>query len=551
MEGSGEFIQFLSMRAVLLAGVIAAVPPAAGAEPRACGTRPGQERELVVAHRLHASGPRALSTARGDDRDVDDVAVLVDGGDLVIRRNPFDLDRTGVRLTPRGAGFESTPLTVPIEPAGAPLGLGDGEARPVALGFAFPFVGASYREVFVHADGNLTFGAPASIAGEPGVASFAAGPPAIAAFHARFDTTRGGSVTVRTEAARAVVLWSALPGAGQINRNTFQAVLHADGRIDLAWAEMQTRDGLVGVSPGGAAAAAAVDWSAPRAAAEGALVERFADTERLDLVAAVRRFLAGRDDVFQQVIVYTTRPLNPFPGTLAFEINVRNDVRGIGLDVFDHARDWGSAGTLESVVYMDSADTYATVDGFEFLGHEVGHRWLSRLRVAGTDDPLLGRGAVHWSFFMHTEASVMEGNAIADLGNGRFETVDFARRFSPLDQYAMGLRAPAEVPPFFVVEAADDFRPNRAYKASTAPEAGVSFSGVRRDIRIEDVVRAMGPRSPAAGAPVFRQAFVLVADAEGAASEARVATVARIRSRFGPWFHAATGGRGAVLTVLR
>jgi hypothetical protein len=204
---------------------------------------------------------------------------------------------------------------------------------------------------------------------------------------------------------------------------------------------------------------------------------------------------------------------------------------------------------------MDAADTYAAVDGFEFLGHEVGHRWLSRLRfAAGTDAPdggLLGRGGVHWSFFLHTDASVMEGNAIADLGDGRFETVDFARRFSPLDQYAMGLRAPSEVPPFFVVEAADDFRPNRAFKPSTAPEAGVSFSGVRRDIRIEDVVRAMGPRSPAAAPAPFRQAFVLVADADGAAGDARIATVARIRSRFGPWFAAATDGRGAVVTRLR
>ena len=65
----------------------------------------------------------------------------------------------------------------------------------------------------------------------------------------------------------------------------------------------------------------------------------------------------------------------------------------------------------------------------------------------------------------------MEGNDIADRGGGRFETVDFARGYQPLDQYAMGLRAPAEVPPFFYVEGADDFRPNRAFKSSSAPES--------------------------------------------------------------------------------
>jgi hypothetical protein len=284
-------------------------------------------------------------------------------------------------------------------------------------------------------------------------------------------------------------------------------------------------------------------------------VERFSESEHVDLVAATRRFLSGRPDVFQQVVVYTTRPLNPVPGTLAFEVNVRNDVLGIGLETMDHSRAWGSAGALESVVYMDSVDTYADTDGFEFLAHEVGHRWLARMRLGGDGAvpraALLGRGGVHWSFFLDSDASVMEGNAIADRGSGRFETVDFARRFSPLDQYAMGLRTAAEVPEFFYVDVPDDFRPNRPFKASSAPEAGVSFTGVRRDVRIEDVVGAMGPRVPAAAPPTFRQAFVLIGDDFAPATAGRVRTLARIRSRFGPYFTEATGGRGSAVSILR
>jgi hypothetical protein len=317
---------------------------------------------------------------------------------------------------------------------------------------------------------------------------------------------------------------------------------------------MQTREGIVGIAPGRPGEVTALDWSAVGPAPPpGALLERFSESEHLDLVAATRRFLSGRPDVFQQVILYTTRPLNPVPGTLAFEVNVKNDVQGIGLEAMDQSAAWGSAGALESVVYMDSADTYADVDGFEFLAHEVGHRWLARMSIDGGAGrtTLLGRGGVHWSFFLETDASVMEGNAIADRGNGRFETVDIARRFSPLDQYAMGLRAPAEVPPFFYVDVPDDFRPNRPFKASSAPEAGVSFTGVRRDVRIEDVVRAMGPRVPATAHPIFRQAFVLVADDSAPATEARLRAVARIRSRFGPYFTAATDGRGVAISTLR
>jgi len=108
------------------------------------------------------------------------------------------------------------------------------------------------------------------------------------------------------------------------------------------------------------------------------------------------------------------------------------------------------------------------------------------------------------------------------------------------------------VPPFFYVEGADEFRPSRGYKAGSTPEAGVSFTGVRRDIRIDQVIAALGPRLPPAGqAPtLWRQAYVLVSDSGAAATEARRAAVARIRAHFEPYYRAATDGRGEVVTTL-
>jgi hypothetical protein len=264
----------------------------------------------------------------------------------------------------------------------------------------------------------------------------------------------------------------------------------------------------------------------------------------------------GRSDRYEQVVIYTTRPLNPVAGTLAFELNVKNDIRGIGVDVRDDSAQWGSAGTLASVVFMDAIDPYLEVDGFEILGHEVAHRWLSRLRFrdrsGSTSRALLGRGDVHWSFFLDTDASVMEGSDLADRGGGRFETADIARGYSALDLYAIGLRSAPEVPPFFYVEDPDDFRPNRGYKSTSGPEVGVSFTGVRRDVTIEDVVAAMGPRVPdASRAPrILKQAFLLVADSVAPATEPRVRGAARIRSRFEDYYRGATGGRGTVETTL-
>ncbi|HEV7500060.1 MAG TPA: hypothetical protein VGQ33_08665, partial [Vicinamibacteria bacterium] len=370
------------------------------------------------------------------------------------------------------------------------------------------------------------------------------------------DPARGGSVSAIVQVDRAAIVWTAVPGAGQLNRNTFEIVLHETGEIDFVYGRMESREGVVGVTPGTTLSLTPARFSAGApAGTAGALVERFSETEKVDLVSVLRRFYASHADRFEQVVVYTTRPLNPVPGTLAFELNIKNEVTGIGLGPIDTAAQWGSAGTLESVVYMDAIDPYLAHDGFEFLGHEAGHRWLARLRfrdAAGqTSGALLGRADVHWSFFLDTQASVMEGNTIRDEG-ARFQTVDFTRGYSALDQYVMGLRAPADVPAFFYVEGADDFQPNRGYKASSGPEAGVSFTGTRRDVRIEQVIAAMGPRRPPAGSapPLMRQAYVLVSDAVAAATDVRRAAVARIRTRFEPYYRTATEGRGEVSTSL-
>lgn len=524
-----------------------------------CGFETGLEAGLRALHGY--AGPPAASAGARPDRDEGDVAVLHDRGDLVIRRNPFDLDDMGVRFTPNAAGGYDVgrPSGPPGGPAAA-LALGTGEARAVDLPFPFPFFGRSWTRAFVQSDGSVAFGAPDAGSGQAGLARFLAGPPRAAAFFAELDPSRSGGVSVELLGDAARVLWSGVPGAAQSNRNTFELVLRADGAVEMRWAtRMQTREAVVGISPGGTPSVTPADLSAGRpVGSAGALAERFSESEKADLVSVARRFLATHADAFEQLVVYTTRPLNPVPGTLAFEVNTRNEVRGIGLpDDLDQSAAWGSAGALASVVYMDSVDQYLDVDGFEILGHEVGHRWLTRAAFRDgngkSSDALLGRGLSHWSFFFDSDASVLEGNRIEETSGGRFATVDIARGYCALDQYLMGLRAPEEVPPFFYVDQPDDFRPARAFKFSSGPEVGVSFTGRKREVRVEDVVAALGPRVPDAHAAphLLRHAFVLVADEVAGATRARVQALARIRSRFSPWYAEATEGRGAADSTLR
>ena len=414
----------------LALGSLALVPSLAlGSDIRPCGTRRDGSSAVLALHRyFEAARVRADPVLRQasvapPDRDLDQVALLVDRGDLVVRRNAFDLDLASLRFRPNQAGgYDVARLGGDREARGDPLSVATGGAALVELPFPFPFFGRVETRAFVHADGTLTFGQAGLGDDEPGLADFLAGPPRLAAFFARLDPTRAGAVTARLLPDRAVFDWREVPGAGQINRNSFQAILYPTGEIDLAFGEMQTREGVVGLSPGEARAATAADLSSAEPhGSRGALAEQFSETEKVDLVSVTRRFYRDHPDLFEQLVVYTTRPLNPFPDTLAFQLNVKNEITGIGLAVSDDAADYGSAGGLRSLVYMDAIDPYLEVDGFEILGHEVGHRWLARLSFLRDGAPsggLLGRGAVHWSFFADTDASVLEGNDIEDQGAG-------------------------------------------------------------------------------------------------------------------------------------
>ncbi|MDQ3487903.1 MAG: hypothetical protein M3468_09230, partial [Acidobacteriota bacterium] len=243
---------------------------------------------------------------------------------------------------------------------------------------------------------------------------------------------------------------------------------------------------------------------------------------------------------------------------------IANEVRGIGLPVFDASRDFGSAGRLRSIAVMDWLGKYPEDPRQKFLGEnttlsvmgqEVGHRWLAffdfRDHTGNRSSQLLGRGESHWSFFFDSDASVMEGNDIEDLGGGSFRTVGAVARYSLLDQYAMGLVAPSEVPPFFYVQ--NPTNPSAARTRESGPEVGITFTGTRREVLIQDIVAVHGPREPtaASAAKVHRQAFIYLSSAGTAPPASAIAKLDNFRRQWEGFFLSATDGRMTAITTLR
>jgi hypothetical protein len=511
-------------------------------------------------------GRSAASTPR-NDIDIGEIAVVQDEGDLIAPPNSFDLRGAGVRFTRNGSGgYDARRIGGTFRGTlGRQLTLTDDDSASAPLTFNFPFYGASRSDAFVNSDGNVTFGEGDSDSTERNVTRLLTGAPRVAPFLADLDPTAGGRVFVNAAADQYTVTWCTVRGFDSQRSITTQMTLLPDGTIEFVYGSETTglSDAVVGVSPGRTGEFTPVNLSDAGPSGGGAAVgERFAARAQLDTVALLQKFFRTHPDNYDQILIWTDAPL--IQDAFAYETTIANDVRGLGVQIFDASRDFGSGGRLSSYCVMDWIDKYPEDPQQKFLGEnttvsvmgqEVGHRWLAfmefRDHTGVRSTQLLGRGESHWSFFFDSDASVMEGNDIEDLGGGSFRTVDAVSRFSLLDQYAMGLVAPSQVPPFFYVQNPTNVTPNR--NRESAPQIGVTFSGTRRDVLVDDIIAIHGERSPSvADSPkVHRQAFVFVSSSGGGATSAAVSKLDRIRREWEAFFLTATDGRMRAITTLR
>lgn len=140
------------------------------------------------------------------------------------------------------------------------------------LEFAFPYAGRTYRTAYINLNGTISFDAPESeqmpgrrdpwpdgtvrrTAGTLDARSLTRQEILIAGLW-QLNDLRGARISVLSEQERLVVTWDVerrlLPNAGyeRKGRNVFQAVLRADGGIDLSYEAAPEPDGIVGLFQG-------------------------------------------------------------------------------------------------------------------------------------------------------------------------------------------------------------------------------------------------------------------------------------------------------------
>jgi hypothetical protein len=135
---------------------------------------------------------------------------------------------------------------------GSLLPVGDDTAALLPLGFNFPFQGASWTDVFVNGNGNLTFGSANPDFSES-VAEFLAAQPRIAALWDDLDPT-DGLVVVTPEAGAVTIHFVTVPEFFTEKANNFSVRLDRFGHVTFNYLGVLAQDGLAGITQGGGAA---------------------------------------------------------------------------------------------------------------------------------------------------------------------------------------------------------------------------------------------------------------------------------------------------------
>ena len=541
---------------VLLA--VTTAPVAARHDTGVCATTGATPSEVMFLHRQAERAraarrrPLAAAAAISTNRDIGNVAILEDSDGVVEKLNQFNLSAATLTFTPAGGGsaryryaYSALGYDATAAAQGSPvIALGDDDSRQFPLPFAFPFYGVTYRQVFLNSDGNLTFTAGDDASSGRTVGRMTGGPPRISPLFDDLDPSlSAGSVRFFAGASYVVFSWVNVPEFGPGPPQTFQVRLSPDGSIQFSYSTTAPSTAVVGIAPGSAQPGTTLVSFHNDASAEysSAVVERFGDTQAIDIVAAAQKFYETHQDAYDYLVIYNNMGVAAGAGALAFESTVRSNATGHGVPTGDDGTQYGSAARLRSVMNMGKLDSYpldanaivpvrfaAKDTALTVLGHEAGHLFLAFASVPDPVNPaarpMIGFQGVHWSFVFNSEASLDEGEQITDLGGGRFVTAAVTQGYAPLDRYLMGFAPPSDVPDTFVVM-------NPSVSPLGHPASGIGFTGNRLNINVNDVIQAMGRRTPdhTVAQRRFRFGFILVVP-QGAPDSAIATSVQQVET---------------------
>ena len=229
------------------------------------------------------------------------------------------------------------------------------------------------------------------------------------------------------------------------------------------------------------------------------------------------RFYEHFEDEFD-FLIFISNVQEPDQGSLwpfAAYVSVKNEVQGIGLDIF-FDDGWGSAGKLQGVIFFQYFgvwfDPLGTFTSLGTLIHELMHRWANYIVPPYPPD-------AHWGF-NNQGGWLGFGSELIDLGDGKFSvgrwpTTTNPVVYSPIELYLAGFIPPGDVPDLTIAEDGKFLRNKGDLVVDADLNVIITASGVKT-YTIEDIISEHGPRVPnhSQAQKDFRAAVILLVSGE-------------------------------------
>ena len=545
-----------------------------------CGTYKGNQAENAMKRSLHLHNQKqvekGLKTQKlGLDYVYDNVWIIEDDGTLTLSGlNQFDTQLQTHRYANTGGGVRTiSQLTFNYDATlGTLIAPGDDGAVLVNLPFSFPYGGGNFTQMYVSGNGAVSFGAVLNPNGFYAAEDFFSDVPKIAGYYMDLNELEGGDVRVRSEATKYTVTWINVREFGTTDPNTIQIVLFPNGDFNITnngIASTIATNGepiITGFHPGGSATLETFSLNALPyvSGANAAVYEMYYNypSPLVDEVALFNRFYQQFPDEFFQLVFFTN-----FAQTMAGfanELNISNDVTGLGLNIFDNSSQYGSDGVLESRCNMNQLNAWGSSNptariygkGNNFLtimAQEAGHRWGAFAFFdtgSGPSNLMLGRSDSHWSYYADVDHSSLEGGNWTNTGGLNYEcqtTIDY---FSEIDEYFFGLRTANEVKDMYYISSPT----NNTVSARSVgtPLMGSVATGNFVGVTVEDFIDAEGLRTPLEPAEQhdLRQGWIFLIQQGTTPTQLQLDKIVNFRKAWENYFEKSCDGRLACNTSL-
>lgn len=245
--------------------------------------------------------------------------------------------------------------------------------------------------------------------------------------------------------------------------------------------------------------------------------------------------------------------INSLAGTF---YGLRNDISGIGLDIYDYTAEYGSSGRLQGFINLESGSISRNL-----FNHELLHRWAAFLNSSlgmsighwrAIERPSSGFGPA-WGAFNHFQNE--SGRQYRAYLNPYSPEIA-ANKYNDLELYLMGLIGKSEVAsPIHILE--NPVMLQYGYdKASKTSYALFDADGIK-DVQMNDITNANGERKPDHNSSQknFSSALIVTSDrkltgAEFAYFDYLMRSYEKQLIPDAATFEAATGGRAKMSTRI-